>query len=336
MSDYQDICEMTGREGAEAIDTMIYISNKDNQKHIINSSYSPTQIANEFKYIKTAIELNKILKKLHILEENGDINPLLEHYKLVVYKEGLDKKTKRKYIQQRWTTIGREYIIKALKQYTTIVEPLVITNTYIKQSQHPKFDHYYLEVTDQYGRYWSYRSTNDKPTLEEITNITKIELENVVIDIEKYYIHFRDNEHIITPNRHEEILYVYTYDIYNGECGSNYIETNELYNGYIFVITKDSLEYKHNKLFNDYQSIKKFALKIKEYSVINLKYWECIGEFDGWGGNYYLEFEEQNNYDYEETNYMAQFYDADLDNGMGTYLSDGAYVKSDGSIYYER
>ncbi len=31
--------------------------------------------------------------------------------------------------------------------------------------------------------------------------------------------------------------------------------------------------------------------------------------------------------------HMAQFYDEDLDNGQGTYLSDGVYVLPDGSLY---
>ncbi len=30
---------------------------------------------------------------------------------------------------------------------------------------------------------------------------------------------------------------------------------------------------------------------------------------------------------------MVQFYDEDLDSGQGTYLSDGMYVRADGSIY---
>ncbi len=32
-------------------------------------------------------------------------------------------------------------------------------------------------------------------------------------------------------------------------------------------------------------------------------------------------------------NHMAQFYDEDCDSGMGTYLSDGVYVREDGSLY---
>lgn len=334
MSDYQDICEFTEKEGTDAIDTMIYISSTDTKKHILNSSYSPTQIASEFEHIHTALELNKILKILHILKNNGNINPLLEHYNLVVYKEGIDK-TKKKYIQQRWTRAGREYIIKALKEYTTIIEPLVITSTNIQQSQHPKFNHYYLEVIDQYGRCWSYRSPKDRPTLEEITHIEKAELKKVVINIEKYYIRLAENP--INPNRHEEILYVYTYDINSGEYGNHYIETKDKYEGYVLIITKDLLEYKHNKKFNSYADIEKFALKIKKAAIVNLKFWECNGDFEAWESNIYLEFEEQyNDYDEDDDNYMAQFYDADLDNGMGTYLSDGAYVRSDGSIYYDK
>lgn len=336
MSDYQDICDITGNEGTEAIDTMIYMSSKDIKKHIINSSYSPTQIANEFEHINTAIELNRILKTLYILEIDGNINPLLEHYNLVIYKEGIDKKTKKKYIQQRWTTIGKEYIIKALKQYTTVIEPLVITSTNVKQSQHPKFNHYYLEVKDQYGRCWSYRSANEKPTLEEISDIEKKELISVVIDIEKYYIHFSNDEKIINPNRHEEILYVYTYDINSREYGNNYIETKDKYEGYVLVITKDLLEYQHNKKFNSYTEIEKFALKIKKSAIVNLKFWDCNGEYQDWDNNIHLEFEEQHDHTDDDSNYMMQFYDADLDNGMGTYLSDGAYIKSDGSIYYDK
>lgn len=30
---------------------------------------------------------------------------------------------------------------------------------------------------------------------------------------------------------------------------------------------------------------------------------------------------------------MEEFYDAGLDSGMGTYLSDGMYIRADGSIY---
>ncbi len=35
----------------------------------------------------------------------------------------------------------------------------------------------------------------------------------------------------------------------------------------------------------------------------------------------------------EGDDYMSQFYDEDCDSGMGTYLSDGIYVRSDGSLY---
>ena len=36
---------------------------------------------------------------------------------------------------------------------------------------------------------------------------------------------------------------------------------------------------------------------------------------------------------YDDDPGMSEFYDADFDNGMGTYLSDGMYVRADGSIY---
>ncbi len=324
MSDYETICDITGKMAEEAIEAMIDNVNTDTKNTILESSYSPTQIAQEIENIATAIELNNLLKNMNILLENSALNPLLTNNNLVIYYNGVDKKG-NKYTQLRWTKAGKEFILKALKSYTTIVEPLLITNIKIEESKHPRHSgHYYLEVLDQYDRWWSYKgdsSSNGKSTFEDKQKIATEEANKVIIDVDLFYMQYDDN--IKNIKRHEEILYVYTYDMYSEEFGINYINESDKYAGYVLIISKYCVEYKHNKIFTNYKDIKEFALKVKNKGIVNLEFWECLGDYY-FKNNYHEEFEESYYFDNDD--------DDDSEEGEPTYLSDGVWLYPNGSI----
>lgn len=332
MNDYETICDITGKIGEEAIDVMIDNANAEVKSNILKSSYSPTQIAQEIANISTAKELNNLLKNMNILLENSTLNPLLKNNKLVMYYNGLDKKGD-KYTQLRWTKAGREYILKALNAYTTIIEPLLITNTKIEESKHTVYSgQYYLEIMDQYGRWWSYKgddSSNEKSTFEYMQKIAIDQTNKAIIDVDLFYIRYDDNfQHI---KRHEEVLYAYTYDMYSEEYGMNYIEQSDKYAGYILVITKDGLVYKHNKIFSNYEDIKQQALKIKNKNVVNLEFWTCFDRYH-FDSEVHKEFEEKYDYDDNEYNMTDVYGDFATEEGEPTYLSDGVWLYPDGSM----
>lgn len=332
VSDYETICDITSKMGEEAIDAMIDTVNSREKSNIFTSSYSATQIAQEIDNISTATELNNLLKNMNILLENSTLNPLLKNNNLVIYYNGVDAKGK-KYTQLRWTKSGREFILKALKAYTTIVEPLLITKTKIEESKHPKHSgHYYLEILDQYDRWWSYKgdsSSNGKLTFEDMQKIALEEANKVVIDVDLFYMQYDDN--IKNIKRHEEVLYVYTYDMYSEEFGINYIEKSDKYAGYVLIITKYCVEYKHNKIFTNYKDVKEFALKVKNKGIVNLEFWECLGDYY-FENNYHEEFEE-NYYDDVHEYDMTDVYDVfATEEGEPTYLSDGVWLYPDGRM----
>lgn len=295
MSDYETICDITSITDEEAIDAMINISNIDAKSTILKSSFSSTQIADEVENVSTAKELNALLKNMNILLENGHLSPLLKNNNLVLFYNGIDKKG-NKYTQLRWTIAGRKYILKALTAYTTIIEPLLITNTQIQECKHETYKgYYYLNVMDQYGRWWSWigdSNSNEKSSNEYIRKIEIQELNKTIIDIDLYSI-LSDAEigHI---KRHEEILYVFSYDMYADS-------PTDKYAGYVLAITKDELLYAHNKVFDNYEDLKKLALKIKESGIVNLEFWKCLGLYT-WNdeNNEYEEFEEIYYYDDSE------------------------------------
>lgn len=331
MNDYETICDITGEIGEEAIDAMIDITNAEEKSNILKSSYSPTQIAQEIENISTATELNNLLKNMNILLENSTLNPLLKNNKLVIYYNGMDKKG-NKYTQLRWTKAGREYILNALRAYTTIIEPLLITNTKIEESKHPVYSgHYYLEIMDQYGRWWSYKgddNSNEKSTFEDMQKIAIDQTNKAIIDVDLFYIRYDDNIKYI--KRHEEVLYVYTYDMHSEAYGIDYIEKSDKYAGYTLIIAKDFLEYRHNKVFTNYRDIKEFALKVKNKGVVNLEFWECLGNYY-FDSNSHEEFEEK--YDYDNEYDMTDVYNNFVtEEGEPTYLSDGVWLYPDGSM----
>ena len=103
-----------------------------------------------------------------------------------------------------------------------------------------------------------------------------------------YYI--CDTELMSYIKRHEEVLY-----IYSNICEEMPIDK---YVGYVRAITKDNLVYEHGKEFDNYESLKKFALKIKDRGIINLEFWECLYSYE-FAGNEHEEFEEKYNYYYD-------------------------------------
>lgn len=332
MRDYETICDITGKMGEEAIDVMIDTINGEEKSNVFKSSYGSAQIAQEIENISTAIELNNLLKNMNILLENSTLNPLLKNNNLVIYYNGVDKKG-NKYTQLRWTKAGRQFILKALKAYTTIIEPLLITNTKIQESKHPTYKgYYYLEVMDQYGRWWSYRgdsSSNEKSTFEDMQKIAIKEANKIIIDVDLFYVHCDGN--IKNIKRHEEVLYVYTYDMYSEEYGRNNVEKIDKYAGYVLIVTKDLQEYRHFKIFDNYHDAKQLALKIKNKGIVNLQFWECLGDYY-FENNYHEEFEE-NYYDDVHEYDMTDVYDVfATEKGEPTYLSDGVWLYPDGRM----
>lgn len=324
VSDYETVCGITGQMGEKAIDEMIESISADEKNSALKSSFSPTQIVQEIENISTAIELNNLLKNMNVLLENGTLNPLFENKDLVIYYKGINKKGE-KYTQLRWTTKGKEFILKALNAYTTIVEPLLIIKTKIEEYKHPTYKGcYYLEVMDQYGRWWSYRgdsSSNKKSTFEDMQKIASQEIDKAIINIDLFYVHYDEN--IGNIKRHEEILYVYTYDMYTGEYGNPYAEKTDKYAGYVLAVTKDSLLYSHFKVFDNYQDAKQLALKIKNEGIVNLEFWTCLGNYD-FESNCHEEYD----YDYD----MRDVYNnIATEDGEPRYLSDGVWLYPDGS-----
>ncbi len=332
VSDYETICDISGKMGEEAIDAMIDTVNAKEKNNVLKSSFSPTQIAQEVENIFSATELNNLLKNMNILLENSTLNPLFENKNLVIYYNGINKKGE-KYTQLRWTTKGKEFILKALNAYTTVVEPLLIANTKIEESKHPRYGgHYYLETMDQYGRWWNYRgdsSSNEKSTFEDMQKIASQEIDKAIIDIDLFYVHYDEN--IGNIKRHEEILYVYTYDMYTGEYGNPYAEKTDKYAGYVLVVTKDSLLYSHFKVFDNYQDARQFALKIKHEGIVNLEFWTCLGDYN-FECNYHEEFEENYDYDGHEHDMTDIYNHFANEEGEPTYLSDGVWLYPDGRM----
>lgn len=109
MSDYETICDITGRMEEEAIDEMIsYSSNKQN---LFKSTFSTTDIAKECNQINTANQLNYFLKNMNILLDNGDLSQNTLDNQLAIIFKGHNKKGET-YSQIRWTKKGKDYIIE--------------------------------------------------------------------------------------------------------------------------------------------------------------------------------------------------------------------------------
>jgi len=285
---------------------------QESTKELMVSSYSSNEIANLFEYIHNSNALHKLLKNLNILLEDGNMNPLLKGYRLTVNQVSC------KETEIWWTEAGKKYITKALNAYTSIVEPLLIVKTKVQELQHTShYTHYFLEVVDQYGRYWNYSTANFIPTLDDIKKIEIEELEKTILDINLYNLSPLEEHQKI--KRHENIEYVYTSAIRSVN-----------YSGYVLVVAKNGLVYQHSKIFNNYESIKKFALKIKEIGTINLEFWECLGEYH-WENNEHENLEEDYKYsswDIEEyKEYEIGSHEADNGDGQ-VYLGDGVYINA--------
>ncbi len=118
-------------------------------------------------------------------------------------------------------------------------------------------------------------------------------IKEVTYESEEYHALYGSNKVTETKiiNSKNQVLYIYTYDMTSGKYGNNYLDTDNEYLGYVLAITKDGLEYRHEKTFHSYEKIKEFALKIKDNGVINLEFWKCLGDYD-WENDAHEELEE--------------------------------------------
>ncbi len=210
-------------------------------------------------------------------------------------------------------------------------EPLRMTETFIRHF--PESGYYNFEVADQYGRWWIYGGMHD--SLDEIEEIEAEELRKGILNLDLY--HFDDDRIVERIKRQEEVWYVYRLNKY-GYLGDGFDTEN---GAEVVVMTKDGLEYIHDKIFYDYDKLKAFALKVKEKGIINLEVWRCQGNFE-WDGesshSYLQEFEEKIEYDDEPQEWSRR----DIYNSLGgedgerKYMSDGAWINPDGTIDFER
>ncbi len=209
-------------------------------------------------------------------------------------------------------------------------EPLKMTDTFIKHF--PKSGYYNFEVEDQYGRWWIYRGLQD--SLDEIEEIEAEELRKGILNLDLYY--FDDDRIVERIKRQEEVMYLYRLNQY-GMYGEGFDSDN---GAQVVVMTKDGLEYAHDKIFYDYDKLKEFALKIKTKGSINLEFWRCQGNYPGdEGSNSYLkEFEEKEEYYDEphEWNTMDIYNLLGGEDGEMKYMNDGAWISPDGTITYDR
>lgn len=209
-------------------------------------------------------------------------------------------------------------------------EALEIRKTFIKYFPHS--DMYHLEVQDQYDRWWIYRGADWNLSLDEAEKIEAEELRKGIINLDLY--HFDDDRIIERIKRQEKVLYVYSYS--KGEHFDDRTFIDEA-GACVAAITDDGIEYVHDKVFQNYEDLKEFALKIKAKGIINLEFWRCIGSYD-WEGNSYLEFEEDDYYQDESSEWSSR----DIYNSLGgedgerKYMSDGAWISPDGTITFDR
>ncbi len=211
-------------------------------------------------------------------------------------------------------------------------EPLKIIKTSIEYFSHS--DRYRLDIEDQYGRWWIYSGVHGSLSLYEAEEIEAEELRKRIINLDLYY--FDDDRIVERIKRQEEIMYVYKLNQY-GMYGEGFDSDN---GAQVVVMTKDFLEYIHDKIFYDYDKLKEFVLKIKAKGSINLEFWRCQGKYPGdEGGNSYLkEFEEKEEY-YDEPH---EWNTVDIYNSLGgeegelKYMHDGAWISPDGTITYDR
>ncbi len=221
------------------------------------------------------------------------------------------------------------------------MEPLIITETAIKQSQHPRFTFYYLEVKDQYGRWWNFRRNSDArddSNFKEIVNIETQELRKGVINTDLYHF-FMDDQVVKRIKRKEEVEYVYRMD-YGNDCGESWEDhcVDPKQGSRACIMTVDGLDYIHDKFFYNYDKLKNFALKVKKRGVVNLEFWELIEGLDEWSMDRLYEFEEDrhSNYETEEWSMKDTYNVIGGEDGERKYMSDGAWINPDGTIDFEK
>ena len=120
-------------------------------------------------------------------------------------------------------------------------EPLRITETFIRYFS--QSDTYHLEVQDQYERWWIYSGADWNLSLDEAEEIEAEELRKGIINLDLYY--FDDDRIIERIKRQEEVWYVYKLNKY-GYYGDGFDSDN---GAEVVVMTKDGLEYIHDKIF---------------------------------------------------------------------------------------
>lgn len=80
------------------------------------STYSTTQIANSIMSVKTAYDLNQLLKELNLLNHDGTINYTLVDPNFVIEFNVISKKGER-YCYKRWTEKGKVFIAFIVEQH---------------------------------------------------------------------------------------------------------------------------------------------------------------------------------------------------------------------------
>lgn len=210
-------------------------------------------------------------------------------------------------------------------------EPLRITKTYIKHFHESGYFH--LEVQDQYGWWWIYRSSHTT-YLDEIEEIEAEEAQKGIINRKLYYPN--EDEIIDGIDRSEEVWKVYSGEIY-GEYGCTEIDPDV--GARVYVMTNDWLEFYHDEIFYDYEKLKEFALKVKEKGIINLKFWNFHSTLDPEDSQSFMEeFEDKTIDTGEEHEWSSR----DIYNSLGgedgemKYMHDGAWISPDGTITYDR
>ncbi|MFA6788618.1 MAG: hypothetical protein WC149_05965 [Arcobacteraceae bacterium] len=146
MTDYELITEITGVTGEEAIDTMINNSSNSNKKDLFKSTFSTTDLAKECNQIDTANQLNYLLRNMKLLLPNGYLSENTIKSKLAIIFKGKNKQGEE-YSQIRWTTKGRDYILKNINQ-NELSENIKIVDDVELRYTHPNND--LTEYVDAY------------------------------------------------------------------------------------------------------------------------------------------------------------------------------------------
>lgn len=138
-----------------------------------------------------------------------------------------------------------------------------------------------MQVTDIIGREW--RFSGDGPVSGEsesfdLMNDLAIKIKNEGYFNPKLFWVSSYGEELYGKrfNSIEEVNFVFSY---SNEYMDPYGDYEPTTSWNLHVTTEGGLFYKHDKIFTDYDKLKKFALKVKNKGLVNLKYWICQGDY---------------------------------------------------------